>query len=213
MTTEPYSVGLKLTRYTLKQGTMLCLLSLGLNFFLRKGPAPTTKGSTLVSYFSENVTLPFSNSLETFVLWESNIVLGKTDMMLVSCSARQAKQSHLSPSQPTTRANRMSAEKTVQSTSARWAARPTTDPTVCLRALIAGHITRTVCLTKIGLRVKWSPQDSCPGNLTGIWQACFLLLCQPWETDTARFVGFYLKDWTVVFLYCLIVFLWFLSIF
>lgn len=176
---------------------MLCLLSLGLNFFPRKGPAPTTKGSTVVSYFSENVTLPFSNSLETFALWESNIVIGKTDM-IVSCSARQAKRSHLRHSQPTTRANRMSAEKTVQSTSARWAARPTADPTVCLQALIAGHVTSTVYLTKIGLRVKWSPQDSCPGNLTGIWQACFLLFCQPWKADTANFVGFYVKDWTTV---------------
>lgn len=60
----------------------------------------------------------------------------------------------------------MSAEKTAPLTSARLATRPTTDPAVCLQALIAGHISSAVYLTKPGLHMK--SQASYPGKLSGI---------------------------------------------
>lgn len=105
----------------------------------------------------------------------------KADIMLVSCSARQAKQSHLSPSQPTMRANRTSAEKTVPSTSARWAAGPTTDPAVYLRALIVDTLLVLYILPRLGYVWNGHRKTHALGN----WlefnrsKACFLLLRGP----------------------------------
>lgn len=87
------------------------------------------------------------------------------------CSAWQAKQSHLSPSQLTTKANRTSAEKTARSTSVRWAARPTAASSVCLRALRAGHVTKSCIFNQDW--VTCSPGYTYTGKLTGM---CFLLL-------------------------------------
>lgn len=108
--------------------------------------------------------------------------------MLVSCSAWQAKQSHLNPSQPTMRSNRTSAEKTVLSTSARWAAGPPAEPVVYLKALIAAHISSAVYFSKLGLHVmvitSFSPWET-EWNLTGIELIFFSLSC--WSDSTNIF--------------------------
>lgn len=142
------------------------LLSRGLNLFINKGTAPTTKGSTVVSYVSENVTVPCSHSLETFVfVWERNIVIGcvKIDMLLVSRSAPTGQT--VSPqSQPANSEGKQDVSR--ENSAVDFSkVRPTTGPAVYPRPLIAGHITSAVYLTKVGLHVKWSP---CPGKATGV---------------------------------------------
>lgn len=151
------------------------------------------KGPLLYHSFSENVTVPSSHSLETFVfVWESSVVIMKADIMLVSCSARQAKQSHLSPSRLTMRANRTSAEKTVPSTSARWAAGPTADPAVYLRALIVDTLLVLYILPRLGYVWNGHRKTHALGN----WlefnrsKACFLLLSGPLESDPDNVLDF-----------------------
>lgn len=126
------------------------------NYFLN-----ATQQHLLLQHFTESVTT---------VTPRRTLPCGKVHFWSWKlCSAWQAKRSHLSPSQLTTKANRTSAEKTVHLTSARWAARPTADFSVCLWALRAGRMTKAVYLTKIGLHIKCSPVYSYTGKLTGMY--------------------------------------------